>query len=40
MSLAGEDKMTQKISIATGCAAGATESFVVCQRLGPYPNRS
>ncbi|EJD37082.1 mitochondrial carrier [Auricularia subglabra TFB-10046 SS5] len=27
--LAGTDKMTQGISIATGCSAGATESFVV-----------
>ncbi|KIJ47167.1 hypothetical protein M422DRAFT_74824 [Sphaerobolus stellatus SS14] len=29
LSLTGVDKMTQGISIATGCAAGATESFVV-----------
>jgi len=29
LSMAGEDKMTQSISILTGCSAGATESFVV-----------
>ena len=29
MSLTGEKKMTQNLAIATGCAAGATESFVV-----------
>ncbi|KAH7101403.1 mitochondrial carrier [Auriculariales sp. MPI-PUGE-AT-0066] len=27
--IAGTDKMTQPLSIATGCSAGATESFVV-----------
>lgn len=29
LSATGSTKMTQEISIATGCAAGATESFVV-----------
>lgn len=29
MNLAGESKMTQSLSIATGMSAGATESFVV-----------
>ena len=29
LALSGEKKMTQKLAIATGCAAGATESFVV-----------
>ncbi|PPQ91620.1 hypothetical protein CVT25_012801 [Psilocybe cyanescens] len=29
LGLAGESKMTQNISILTGCSAGATESFVV-----------
>lgn len=29
LSLAGTEKMTQGISVATGCAAGATESVVV-----------
>ncbi|CDO69969.1 hypothetical protein BN946_scf184836.g43 [Trametes cinnabarina] len=29
LTLSGEQKMTQKLAIATGCAAGATESFVV-----------
>ncbi|KAI0742501.1 mitochondrial carrier domain-containing protein [Daedaleopsis nitida] len=29
MTLAGEKKMNQNLAIATGCAAGATESFVV-----------
>ena len=29
MELSGEKKMTQSLSIATGCSAGATESFVV-----------
>ncbi|KAF9522612.1 mitochondrial carrier domain-containing protein [Crepidotus variabilis] len=29
MGLAGETKMTQNLSIATGCSAGATESFIV-----------
>jgi solute carrier family 25 2-oxodicarboxylate transporter 21 len=29
MSYSGEAKMTQNISILTGCSAGATESFVV-----------
>ena len=28
-SLTGESKMTQNLAIATGCSAGATESFVV-----------
>lgn len=31
LSLAGTSTMTQSLSIATGCAAGATESFVVCR---------
>lgn len=29
LSLSGETKMTQQLSILTGCSAGATESFVV-----------
>ena len=29
MSLTGESKMTQGLSVLTGCSAGATESFVV-----------
>lgn len=29
MGLSGESKMTQQLSILTGCSAGATESFVV-----------
>jgi len=29
MGLSGESKMTQQLSIVTGCSAGATESFVV-----------
>ncbi|EJF58682.1 mitochondrial carrier [Dichomitus squalens LYAD-421 SS1] len=29
LTLAGDKKMTQPLAIATGCAAGATESFVV-----------
>ncbi|KAF8646210.1 hypothetical protein AX16_007351 [Volvariella volvacea WC 439] len=29
MNMAGESKMNQKLSILTGCSAGATESFVV-----------
>ena len=29
LALSGEKKMTQQLAIATGCAAGATESFVV-----------
>ncbi|OCH87852.1 mitochondrial carrier [Obba rivulosa] len=29
LKMTGETKMTQQLSIATGCAAGATESFVV-----------
>lgn len=29
MNLTGEKKMTQQLSILTGCSAGATESFVV-----------
>jgi len=29
LSLSGEAKMTQQLSILTGCSAGATESFVV-----------
>jgi len=29
LSLTGETKMTQQISLLTGCSAGATESFVV-----------
>ncbi|KAF8153769.1 mitochondrial carrier domain-containing protein [Crassisporium funariophilum] len=29
MDLSGESKMTQNLSILTGCSAGATESFVV-----------
>jgi len=29
LNLSGESKMTQNISILTGCSAGATESFVV-----------
>ena len=29
MSMSGENKMTQGLSIVTGCSAGATESFVV-----------
>ncbi|KAF9007171.1 mitochondrial carrier domain-containing protein [Cyathus striatus] len=29
LDMAGESKMTQNLSIVTGCAAGATESFVV-----------
>jgi len=29
MNLTGESKMTQQLSILTGCSAGATESFVV-----------
>ncbi|KAJ8480825.1 hypothetical protein ONZ51_g6394 [Trametes cubensis] len=29
LTLSGEKKMTQNLAIATGCAAGATESFVV-----------
>ncbi|KIJ64345.1 hypothetical protein HYDPIDRAFT_175676 [Hydnomerulius pinastri MD-312] len=29
MNLSGEAKMTQQLSILTGCSAGATESFVV-----------
>lgn len=29
MKLFGENKMTQQLSILTGCSAGATESFVV-----------
>jgi len=29
MSMGGESKMTQQLSILTGCSAGATESFVV-----------
>ena len=29
MGLTGESKMTQQLSILTGCSAGATESFVV-----------
>ncbi|KAH9476683.1 Mitochondrial 2-oxodicarboxylate carrier 2 [Psilocybe cubensis] len=29
LGLSGESKMTQSISILTGCSAGATESFVV-----------
>jgi len=29
LSLSGETKMTQQLSVVTGCSAGATESFVV-----------
>ncbi|KAH7922490.1 mitochondrial carrier [Leucogyrophana mollusca] len=29
LSISGESKMTQELSILTGCSAGATESFVV-----------
>lgn len=29
LNLTGESKMTQQLSILTGCSAGATESFVV-----------
>jgi len=29
MNLSGESKMTQQLSILTGCSAGATESFIV-----------
>ncbi|KAG6831371.1 hypothetical protein H0H87_005301 [Tephrocybe sp. NHM501043] len=29
LDLTGESKMTQKLSVLTGCSAGATESFVV-----------
>ncbi|KIL64347.1 hypothetical protein M378DRAFT_198456 [Amanita muscaria Koide BX008] len=29
LQMSGESKMTQKLSIVTGCSAGATESFVV-----------
>jgi len=29
LQMSGESKMTQKLSILTGCSAGATESFVV-----------
>jgi len=29
LSLSGETKMSQQLSILTGCSAGATESFVV-----------
>lgn len=29
MSWSGEQKMTQSLSVLTGCSAGATESFVV-----------
>lgn len=29
MDMTGESKMTQQLSILTGCSAGATESFVV-----------
>ena len=29
MGVFGESKMTQQLSILTGCSAGATESFVV-----------
>lgn len=29
LSMTGESKMTQQLSILTGCSAGATESFVV-----------
>ena len=29
MDFTGSKKMTQELSIATGCSAGATESFVV-----------
>jgi len=29
LGMSGESKMTQQLSILTGCSAGATESFVV-----------
>jgi hypothetical protein len=29
LKMSGEAKMTQQLSIVTGCSAGATESFVV-----------
>lgn len=29
LKMTGDDKMTQQLSILTGCSAGATESFVV-----------
>lgn len=29
LAWSGEKKMTQSLSVATGCSAGATESFVV-----------
>lgn len=32
LSMGGGATMTQSLSIATGCAAGATESFVVSPR--------